>query len=993
MRSSTHAGLRTMLVVLFTVATGAVNAGTWYVSKSGFESNAGNLSTAPYASITNALAHATTNDVILVSAGVYSQTVAFASNKVAITVQGGYTTNFSAWDPANNATVVLGTNGVVTLAALANSNTLSYLTLRANSTTKDGISVNGTVSNLWIEGCTIISNRYGLNGGTVLLNAVLKNTIIARNASYGLSFGDRSGSGPATCCVYNCSVVSNGASGYNSAASVNHDGVIPVAKNSLFTHNNGYGIYWRGSSAGPSIANCLFFANATAPTYANNSDLLDFGGNKTGRDPKYVNAAGLDFRVSSDSPASAAGTNLTTLGVTNDLLNAARPGTYGWDMGAYQGAGTGEPPLLPQGYVSTNGSNTAGDGTSTNPWATVSYGLAHVMPAGLLRVAGGVYNESVQFGPDQKSITIRGGYDPVTWTWAPATNATKLTGGGGNSPVALSCSSESNTLSALTLAAASTTIDGITVNGKVSTVTIDGCMIVSNRYGVYGSVLLRTVIVRNTVVARNTSHGLAFDDMSGLGIGTCAVYNCTVAFNGGDGFHGGAAQNHTTVLPQAKNTLFTHNGGFGIYRAGQTGTSSLEDNLFFGNASGPSYAANDPLVDLGGNKSGRDPAYVNASALDFRVALNSPAAAAGREMASLGVTNDILGVARPQGAAWDMGAYEGAGAGEPPLVAEAYVRTNGDDVAGDGTAAHPWATVGYALGRVAPTGGIVRVAAGTYLESLQFGVDKVGITIKGGYDPVTWAWNPAVVRTVIDGTNRTPVILAGSAESNTLSFLTITGGRTTFAGIQVYGKLSDLYIEGCQIVSNKNGLNGDVLLGHPTLKNTIVARNSSDGLLFGDSVNVGGSSNCLMYNCTVANNGGHGFNYGGNSGHAAVVPVAKNCLFTDNAGYGINKGGSVAGASYGNCLFFGNTSGATNANGGAMADLGNNWTNTPPLYAGVLNNDYRLQVTSLAINSGTNLTALGVTNDILGVARPQGAGFDRGAYESTSGRGSAIFLR
>jgi len=84
MHDDTHAGLKVMLAVLLMAAAGATHAGTWYVSKNGLESNTGNLSTSPYASITNALAHATTNDAILVSAGVYSQTVAFASNKVAI---------------------------------------------------------------------------------------------------------------------------------------------------------------------------------------------------------------------------------------------------------------------------------------------------------------------------------------------------------------------------------------------------------------------------------------------------------------------------------------------------------------------------------------------------------------------------------------------------------------------------------------------------------------------------------------------------------------------------------------------------------------------------------------------------------------------------------------------------------------------------------------------------------------------------------------------
>jgi hypothetical protein len=53
-----------------------------------------------------------------------------------------------------------------------------------------------------------------------------------------------------------------------------------------------------------------------------------------------------------------------------------------------------------------------------------------------------------------------------------------------------------------------------------------------------------------------------------------------------------------------------------------------------------------------------DPLFVNASGSDFSLQPTSPAINAGTDLTSSGVTTDILGVARPQGPAFDMGAYE-----------------------------------------------------------------------------------------------------------------------------------------------------------------------------------------------------------------------------------------------------------------------------------------------------------------------------------------------
>ena len=413
----------------------------------------------------------------------------------------------------------------------------------------------------------------------------------------------------------------------------------------------------------------------------------------------------------------------------------------------------------------------------------------------------------------------------------------------------------------------------------------------------------------------------------------------------------------------------------------------MEYCLFYGNASSPTYAPNG-FTDLLNNKSGRDPKYLAPAAVDYSVAPDSPAAAAGKDLVGSPyfVTNDIFGVLRPQGA-WDMGPYEGNGGGESALAAQAYVRTNGDDSTGAGTVNSPWATIGYALGHVMSSG-IVFVAGGAYKENVQLTAEKKSALIRGGFDPVTWAWSPGNQTTIVNGNGNSAITIAGGADSNTLSYLTLRGGTNSGrAGIEFTGSAPTLFVEGCSIVSNTYGIyNLRQVAQALTIRNSLIARNASDGLYFGDQE----VSSCRLYNCTVADNGGNGYYaYGG---WDDAVPVVKNTLFTGNNGYGIYKGGWGTGGSMQYCLFYGNSNGATWSSTG-LADLGNNMTTNPPLYWAKAPTYYQLQEFSAAVDTGTNLAALGITMDLLGVVRPLGGGFDRGAYEFAIRHGSVFTFR
>jgi hypothetical protein len=344
-----------------------------------------------------------------------------------------------------------------------------------------------------------------------------------------------------------------------------------------------------------------------------------------------------------------------------------------------------------------------------------------------------------------------------------------------------------------------------------------------------------------------------------------------------------------------------------------------------------------------------------------------------------------------------MGAYEGAGSGEGSLLNEAYVATTGNDT-NSGTAGSPFATINCGVSQVSATG-IVRVAAGRYVESVALGLDKPAVTVRGGYQPGTWSWNPPDQVTVIDGNGVfSPVVLVAGANTNTISYLTLKRGTGQddrgewYSGVRFLASYVSVAVEGCTVVSNSFGVYAERFMTESalTLRNTLIARNTYDGIYYYQP----GGGPTYLYNCTVADNGRHGFYSDANADWPGTFVVTRNSLFTGNNGYGIYKDGTAINGSFAFCLFHNNASGPTNGinpgwsqlwkdNWRPLADLGDNTTNNPLYYDKYGISSYRLWQTSPAHNTGTNLLAQGVTMDIEGIARPDGAAFDRGAYERT----------
>jgi hypothetical protein len=137
---------------------------------------------------------------------------------------------------------------------------------------------------------------------------------------------------------------------------------------------------------------------------------------------------------------------------------------------------------------------------------------------------------------------------------------------------------------------------------------------------------------------------------------TVYVYNNTLYGNGWSGaFYGN--QNGSVLISQwaldhgavhfSNNVLYSTGEP---YVAGESGTIPADDyrNCWYGDGAAPAWdttAIND------------DPDFLNASAFDLRLQEGSPCVDAGRNVSTV-VARDLLGVPRPQGLGFDIGAYE-----------------------------------------------------------------------------------------------------------------------------------------------------------------------------------------------------------------------------------------------------------------------------------------------------------------------------------------------
>lgn len=140
------------------------------------------------------------------------------------------------------------------------------------------------------------------------------------------------------------------------------------------------------------------------------------------------------------------------------------------------------------------------------------------------------------------------------------------------------------------------------------------------------------------------------------------LVNCGI--NSGDGsaieiddFLSYIAENNIIVQPQGKRFIKNDSGK----------TPTFRNNLFFGDASDPSYAQNSIMSD----PRFVDPANTDLSKRDYRLREGSVAIDAGL---ARNVLADLDGITRPQGSGFDLGAYEYFDAGSIPVTPTKFRR-------------------------------------------------------------------------------------------------------------------------------------------------------------------------------------------------------------------------------------------------------------------------------------------------------------------------------
>ena len=309
-----------------------------------------------------------------------------------------------------------------------------------------------------------------------------------------------------------------------------------------------------------------------------------------------------------------------------------------------------------------------------------------------------------------------------------------------------------------------------------------------------------SVIIENNLIVSNATNALMI--VSADVALTFSIINNTISDNGGNGIQLHDTYNQITI----KNNILENNTGYGINLTSGINFPISDYNLVYDNQLG-----NYNNILTGTNDVNENPYFINKGTGDYHLKDWSNAIGVGTVTGAPSIDIESNPRPNPPGSNPDIGAYENVRS-MPLHNSFIHVSTTGDDLAGVGFEASPFATIQAAID-YSLSGDTVLVQPGTYFENINFNDKNIVL----GSLFLTTQDTSYISSTIIDGNQNGRVITIGNINNSTTELTGVT-------------------------IQNGNAANGGGILCESNAKiNNVIIRNNTAGYGGGIKISSGGT--------------------------------------------------------------------------------------------------------------------------------------------------------